>query len=279
VPIKTRIVAALLVVARVGSAQAEAPGASEPPGVPEALRYDWKLDGALTVAAFGFWGGSELLKSHLAASSCRWCAVDGVDASIRSGLRWSDPSAADLASNLGAYAVVPLVGLGLTALAADHDGRLRETGGDGLVIAETVALAGDLSEIVKLATGRERPFVHALPAAEKPLTASPADNNVSFYSSHTSFVFALATASGTVASLRRYRLAPLVWAAGLASAATVGYLRIAADRHYFTDVLSGAVAGSSVGFAVPYGLHRTRGAVALVPAPGGGSELVFTARW
>jgi hypothetical protein len=37
--------------------------------------------------------------------------------------------------------------------------------------------------------------------------------------------------------------------------------------------------GSTVGFVVPYGFHRTHGAVAVAPAPGGGSELVFTARW
>jgi membrane-associated phospholipid phosphatase len=132
---------------------------------------------------------------------------------------------------------------------------------------------------VKFAAGRERPFVHALPADEKPLTAHPADNNVSFYSSHTSFSFAVATASGTVASMRKYRSAPLVWAAGLVSAAAVGYLRIAADRHYFTDVLTGAAAGSAVGFAVPYLFHRSRGLLAVVPAPGVGAEALLTARW
>ena len=198
---------------------------------------------------------------------------------MRDALHWSDTGAANLASNLGAYAVVPIAGLGLTALAAVREDRLGEMGGNALVVAESVALAGDLSQIFKFAIGRERPFVHALPAAEKPLTANPADNNVSFYSSHTSFAFAFATASGTVASMRRYRLAPLLWAVGYASAAAIGYLRIAADHHYFTDVLTGAAVGSAVGFVVPYGFHRSRGAVALVPAPGGGSELVLSARW
>ena len=86
----------------------------------------------------------------------------------------------------------------------------------------------------------------------------PADNNVSFYSSHTSFAFSLAVSTGTVASMRRYRWAPAVWAAGLAGAAAVGYLRIAADQHYFTDVLAGAAAGSAVGFAVPTGFIARR---------------------
>jgi membrane-associated phospholipid phosphatase len=39
-------------------------------------------------------------------------------------------------------------------------------------------------------------------------------------------------------------------------AALTGYLRIAADKHYFTDVLVGAIVGSAIGVAVPYFAHR-----------------------
>ena len=111
--------------------------------------------------------------------------------------------------------------------------------------SEAVALNGALTQIVKFTAGRERPFVHALPADQKPLTAHPADNNVSFYSSHTSFAFSLAVSTATVASMRHYRWARVIWGVGLVSAAAVGYLRIAADQHYFTDVLVGAAAGSA----------------------------------
>jgi membrane-associated phospholipid phosphatase len=82
-----------------------------------------------------------------------------------------------------------------------------------------------------------------------------ADNNVSFYSGHTAMSFALATASGTVASLRGYRLAPVIWVVGIPLATLTGVLRINADRHYFTDVLTGAVLGSAMGFLGPW-LHR-----------------------
>ncbi len=241
------------------------------------LRYDWRIDGAVTAAAFAFWGGTQLLESRLAPADCRWCDPGSLDASVRSSLRWDDTGAANLASNLGAYVFVPLTSLGLLALDARGAGRLGELPGDGLVIAEAVALNGALTQIVKFAAGRERPFVNALPAAEKPLTAHPADNNVSFYSSHTSFAFSLAVSTATVASMQRYRWAPLIWAVGLAGAAAVGYLRIAADQHYFTDVLVGAAAGSAIGFAVPYGFHRGSGALAVSPAPGGGAMLTVTA--
>lgn len=243
----------------------------------DGLRYDWHIDGVVTVAAFAFWGGTQLLESKLAPASCRWCNPGSLDASVRGALRWNDTAAANLAGNLGAYVFVPLASLGLLAFDAYREDRLNEMAGSGLVIAESVALAGALNQIAKFATGRERPFVHALPADQKPLTADPADNNTSFYSSHTSFAFALAVSTATVASMQRYRWAPAIWAAGLASAAAVGYLRIAADRHYFTDVLVGAAAGSAIGFAVPYEFHRSAGALAVSPVPGQGALLTVRA--
>lgn len=265
--------AALVAAGLVGSASGSAAGAGE-----GQLSYDWKVDGAVTVAASAFWGGSQLLESTLAASACRWCNPDSLDVSVRGALRWNDTSAANLASNVGAYAFVPVASLGLLALEAHEEDRFAQMAGNGLVIAESVALAGSVSQIVKLTVGRERPFVHALPPDQKALTANPADNNLSFYSSHTSFAFALAVSSGTVASIRRYRWAAAVWAAGLAGGAVVGYLRIAADQHYFTDVLTGAAAGAAIGFTVPYGFHRRAGGLALVPVAGGGAMLTLTAR-
>ena len=243
----------------------------------DGLQYDWRVDGAVTAVAFVFWGGTQLLESSLAPADCRWCAPGSVDSSVRDALRWNDSSSANLASNLGAYLFVPLTSLGLLSLDTRSEGRLDELPGDALVIAEAVALNGALTQTVKFAAGRERPFVHALPAERKPLTAHPADNNVSFYSSHTSFAFSLAVSTATVASMRHYRWARLIWGVGLVSAAAVGYLRIAADQHYFTDVLVGAAAGSAIGFAVPYGFHRGAGALAVTPVPGGGAMLTVTA--
>lgn len=268
---RLRLVAAVtvaLVGATASTAQAEE----------NELRYDWRVDGAVTAAAFAVWGGTQLFESRLAPANCRWCDPGTLDSSVRDALRWNDTGAADLASNLGAYLFVPLTSLGLLALDAHREGDLAELPGDGLVIAEAVALNGALTQIVKFAVGRERPFVHVLPADQKPLTTRPADNNVSFYSSHTSFAFSLAVSTGTVASMRRHRWAPVIWGVGLAAAAAVGYLRIAADQHYFTDVLVGAAAGSAIGFGVPYGFHRQAGALAVSPLPGGGVVLTVTAR-
>ncbi len=122
------------------------------------LRIDWRVDGAVTAAAFAFWGGTQLFESRLAPADCRWCDPGSLDASVRDTLRWNDTSAANLASNLGAYVFVPLTSLGLLALDVRSEGRLGELPGDGLVIAEAVALNGALTQIVKFAIGRERPL-------------------------------------------------------------------------------------------------------------------------
>jgi membrane-associated phospholipid phosphatase len=63
--------------------------------------------------------------------------------------------------------------------------------------------------------------------------------------------------------MRGYRWAPLAWSVGGAIAATTGYLRIAADKHWLTDVVVGALVGAGIGFALPFVFHS---AVADPPA-------------
>ena len=129
---------------------------------------------------------------------------------------------------------------------------------DMLVIAEAALLTADLNQLVKYTLGRERPFVHRLEDDDKSQTKHPSDNNLSFYSAHTSISFSVVTAAATVATMRGYKGAPLVWALGRPLAAFTGYLRIAADRHYLSDVLVGAVLGSAVGVLAPLLLHGPR---------------------
>src|SRR2546428_212192 len=82
-----------------------------------------------------------------------------------------------------------------------------------------------------------------------------ADDDASFYSGHASAAFAVATSFATCASMRGDGDAWVAWAAGLPLAALTGYLRIAADRHYLSDVLVGAGAGTLFGTLVPRLLH------------------------
>jgi membrane-associated phospholipid phosphatase len=197
---------------------------------------------------------------------------------VRDALVWSNPHAAILPSNLGAMVFAPVAGAGLLALAAGHDDHLSNFGIDLLLVTQATAVAGTLNQLIKFAVGRRRPFATAgLPNPDT--RQGPADSNLSFYSGHTSLAFSLAASAGTVATLRRYRWSRVVWIAGGIVGAATGYLRIAADQHFLTDVLTGALVGTAVGVGVPALFHRPRsgadaaGVVRLAPTPNGAQLL------
>lgn len=242
------------------------------------LRYDTRIDVAVTTIGALWFVTSEILKADLAPDKCRWCyrAEDGsdqlnsTDREVRRHLLWNETGTAARASTVIDYGVLPLSALGLTALSAAND---RAIGGfplDALLITEATVIAGDIDQLVKFAFARERPFVHYLPRAPnavRALTDSPSDDNLSFFSGHTTLAFAIATSTGTVATMRGYTLTPLVWATGMTMASAVGYLRIAADKHYFSDVLTAAIVGTIVGVGVPVLFHSPGSSGGAVPSP------------
>lgn len=226
--------------------------------------HDVAVDLPITFSLISLWVGSQFLQPILAPAQCRVCghnedgadALNGFDGGVRNALRWDSPKSAGTISDVLAFGVAPVLSAGGNLLVAGLNNRIGEGGANTLIIAETVAAASVLNQITKYIVGRERPFVYALPEAKKATTDKPSDNNVSFYSGHTTFTFALAVSGGTVAWLRGYKNAAWVWSGGLLVAAAAGYLRIAADKHYMSDVLVGALTGSLVGFSIPYFFHR-----------------------
>jgi membrane-associated phospholipid phosphatase len=176
-------------------------------------------------------------------------------------LLWKKPNTADVASSVIVGILEPSTQLGLMAFAAGQDHSFSGFALDTLIVAESTVVAAVINQVVKFGFARERPFVHYLPRAPDPLrelTSSPSDDNLSFFSGHTTMAFAIATSSATVATLRGYRLAPLLWGTGLTLASSVGYLRIAADKHYFSDVVIGAIVGSLVGVGLPVLFHSPK---------------------
>ena len=206
------------------------------------------------------------LKSSLAPSSCRWCDPTSYDVSIRNAVKWHDTSTALFLSNIDGFVVAPVAGLGLVMLAsagAPDSGWARRLD-DTIPVLESAVIAGLLNQAVKFTVAEERPFVHFA----NPKQPHDLDDDVSFYSGHTTLAFAIATSAGMVAHERGYKLEPVVWGVGYGIATSVGYLRIAADRHYFTDVATGAVIGTGIGVAVPLLFHHgvlAEHGVSLVP--------------
>lgn len=119
---------------------------------------------------------------------------------------------------------------------------------------EAVSTTMLLTNLAKWSAGRERPAVHF--HGDNWENFPENDRNLSFFSGHSSLAFSFAVSSGTVASMRGYRLAPLLWTTGLTIASFTAYSRIAADAHYFSDVATGALVGTGLGFALPYLFHR-----------------------
>jgi membrane-associated phospholipid phosphatase len=233
----------------------------------EPLDVDLRRDGAIVLVSGGVAAGLALFADRLTPNTCRFCDPGNLDVNARSWLVWEHPATAAYASDLLANGVLPGAVIAHSALMAWGDGGAVQLGEDLLSVSEAVLLSIDLNLLVKSAAGRIRPLAWS----EGKLQGT--DSNRSFYSGHTSLAFSLAAAAGTVSTIRGYRSAPWVWAVGMTLAAGVGYLRVAGDAHWLTDVLAGAVVGGSVGWAVPWTLHGPKGgrapAVQLLPAPGG----------
>ncbi len=263
----------LAISAAAGVARAE-PSAT---GQPHELRHDVATDAVVTVTSVILVVGAELGKPDIAPRTCAWCEPPGIDRAARDALRWSSTkTAAHLSDAMGLLAA-PAADFGLL-WAAGRDGGATggQEGVDALLLAESVFVSGLANEIVKNAVGRERPFVWALDAGAKSKTPHPADNELSFYSGHTSSTFTAAAAGGTIAALRGYRLAPAIFATGGAIGAFTGYLRIAADKHWLTDVLVGAAVGIGVGILVPVAFHGRRTSDVPSPVVGPPSPATFT---
>jgi len=258
-----RLVAAALILTGLTAA---APARAER----DPLRYDLTVDLSLTLGAAAFWGGSEVLKSHFAPVTCRICGTNALDAGARDRLLWSNPERARTISDALAFGLLPAGVLAHSLLAARAGGDSWKEGMvDLLVIAEAATLAGSLGQVVKFAAGRQRPFVHYGNYPEANRAPDP-DDNLSFWSGHTSLAFSLAVGAGTVAYLRGDESAPWILWGGVAVASAIGWLRIAGDKHWITDVLTGAAIGSLAGWALPTWLHRRADGAA---PPGAGARL------
>lgn len=222
------------------------------------MQVNFPVDLTISGAGAAIWLTTEFLKGKIAPSTCRWCEPPAGDLAIKNALRWQNTQPADAGSYVTGFALAPLAALGLDAASVyARGGSFREWGEDATIIVQSIVIGANLNQLVKFVVGRERPFVHDLAPGDKLTTKSPGDNNLSFYSGHTMLGFVSAVSAGTIASMKGYKAAPWIWGTGLTLAAATGYLRIAADKHYFSDVITGAIMGSVAGFVIPW-LHRPK---------------------
>ena len=131
-----------------------------------------------------------------------------------------------------------------------------------LIDVEAFAIVGAIEGTSNFFSGRERPYGRDC-GAGIPNNTNDCQSDAryrSFFSGHTAVSF---TAAALICShheaLQLFESAAdhIACATGLLAAGTIGTLRIVGDAHYFSDVLVGAVVGTSIGLGVPL-LHHYR---------------------
>jgi membrane-associated phospholipid phosphatase len=136
----------------------------------------------------------------------------------------------------------------LAELGRGFDYRLLNA---GVVYGETLTANWALNSLAKVLFARPRPYTHG--PARDDAGKDPSDRYVSFYSGHSSISFASATAGSYLfaegATDQASRVA--FWGTEFALAAATANLRVIAGKHYYSDVLVGALVGSGLGIVIP----------------------------
>ncbi len=166
--------------------------------------------------------------------------------------------AADVASDVLAVAVGGSAFFAATWHASRNETSWMPVLEDFLILSEALAWSSAINLHVRAERIHPRPFVYGTkaPAAER---AEPQAAG-SFYSGHASEAFLGAVYLATVYPLRHpeFEHRGWLWAGSLTAATTAGALRVAAGKHFPSDVLAGAAMGSLVGLGFAQ-LHRPEG--------------------
>ncbi len=212
----------------------------------------YEIAGVLT-GALGI-GVTEVYKADIVPTEPRWKTPPAMDASVRDSLVWSNTRLANNLSDVMLYGILPTTAF-LTPLATNHN-----YGRAALTIGEAMVATGVVTQMAKFSFARGRPYAYYNN------DYSNADSRMSFFSGHTSYAFAMSVSSAMLLADSYPRYRALIYAVALTLAAIPGYLRIAGDKHYLTDVLAGAAVGSSIAYGVvrlqmtanstPYGDER-----------------------
>jgi len=234
-----------------------------------AYQLTWGKDIPLGVVSLGMYGlGSWRVRNMPAFDS---------SFSKKDLLPWDRPfagtwnSKADLASDIfSGAAAVPVV----MALIDWRQNRLEASDVWTQVgmLGEVLALQSGINLTVRSFAFWPRPLMLGTHGGTE---RDAKDVSGSFYSGHSSAAFATAvfTANWFDRTHPGSSATPWVWGGALTTATTVAVLRVAAGKHYPTDVIVGAMMGTVIGWGVPK-FHESSSKISMAPLPGGAMCLV-----
>lgn len=231
------------------------------------LHYDAAVDVPLTLGAGSIWTALYLGSDRQDLPDAFAEEPGGIDALAPQEIHEGPAAISD-------YVMYGSIGLG--AVAAVADGWDGEVGARLGLYVEAFALNGAVTEITKYAVRRPRPYTFGGTREGGP------DDDMSFFSGHTSTVavttFTTARAMDLSNDLSTWQRVGVYGGATLLTGLTAG-LRVAAGKHFPSDVIVGALVGGSIGWLVPE-LHRSDRVRATVSAPrGGGTMITVGMRW
>ena len=205
--------------------------------------------GVFLFLEYGYTGESPSLETSTEAPN-------SFDQFFRNKLRWDldEIDNAKTASDILLYGLF-LGGIPFTPLISDGDYKTMV-----LANVEIMAINGLVTNLVKHTVDRKRPSSYYQTRDEG------GDTYKSFFSGHTSQAFSIGTSTAIMLSRSHPDKKYLIWGSAITLAATTGYFRIAADKHYMTDVLSGALVGSIIGFWVQKKHAKTYFSIGVDPA-------------
>ena len=162
---------------------------------------------------------------------------NSVDQYFRDQLRWGDSNMewAKEASDILLYGV--FIGtLPIMPLFSNDDYMSML-----LTNIEVLSINGTLTNLVKELVKRQRPASYYKTRDEGE------DAYRSFFSGHTSTAFALGTSNAIMLSRNYPNKKAQIWTGAMGLAVATGYFRLAADKHYMSDVITGAITGVLIG--------------------------------
>jgi membrane-associated phospholipid phosphatase len=258
--------------------------ASAPPPAGSLYRIDPSFDVGAVVSSLAVSAAIELGESDLdGVAPCPTTArADGLcdPRTVNPLDRWVTEQGSSLAGHVSdglvlGLALAPLVVHGLEATGGDVVQPGLRFGEGATVTLESYGAALLLTQVLKYAAARPRPLTYNATFARELRFAK--DAHLSFPSGHSALAFSAATAL-SLALLDHHDASALAWtgtAAAYAAAATVASLRMAAGKHFLTDVLVGAAIGTAITYGVTRAHQRPQSAVG-VSSP---ALVAFGAAW